>query len=130
MTNNQAHILLVEGALRGLIAILRDPSRHYPDGIAVYDQEIQLYEDLLEGLHTPTKKAPMSLTELEKNAVRKPLEAELDRQKEKAALYKKKFHALLDEIEQLYEEYKQVENEEEIRNVCEKLHPLFKKYVK
>lgn len=36
----------------------------------------------------------MSLTDLEKRAVAKPLEAELDRQKEKAAKFKKKLKKL------------------------------------
>ncbi len=47
----------------------------------------------------------MSLTDLEKKAVLKPVEAELDRQKEKAAKFKKKLKKLQTAATELVDAY-------------------------
>jgi hypothetical protein len=45
----------------------------------------------------------MSLSDLEKRAILKPVEAELDRQKEKAAKFKKAYNELLDAVKVSHE---------------------------
>jgi hypothetical protein len=47
----------------------------------------------------------MSLSDLEKRAILKPVEAELDRQKEKAAKFKKKLKALREAATELVDAY-------------------------